>query len=78
MRATIRTWQHHQRLQAAWEADEGWTSYGHVNFTAEDDEVPPQLETSEMLTRLWIDGERVRAENEGDNYSHLGIKVGRL
>ena len=78
VRATIRAWRHHQRTMGAWEAfresDSGWTSYG---LLAGDDGDPPEPETSESSSRLWIDSERVRLERD-DVHSYLGIRVGRL
>jgi len=75
VRATIRVWRHNERSEAAWQAwaDQSTSAVTHFG-TAEG---PPQPETSESLTRLWIDGDRVREEHEGE-YPHLGIRRGKL
>jgi len=82
VRATIRTWRHLERHGAAWhawgEAQSGRrgssvTFYGVVNEDAE-----PDPEASESRTRLWIDGDRVREEHEGDPYPHFAVSVGEL
>jgi hypothetical protein len=77
VRATIRSWRHLERSGAAWQAWQesraggAWTHFG-VAGSAE-----PEPETRETVTRLWIESDRIREENEG-HLSHLGIKVGRL
>jgi outer membrane lipoprotein-sorting protein len=77
VRLTIRAWRHHERSMQAWKAQQDshegatWTHFGIADGE-------PEPEMSQMLTRLWIHGDRLREECEGDEHAHLGIRRGRL
>jgi hypothetical protein len=78
VRVTIRAWRHHQRTMGAWEAwQESSQGQSSTHFALVGDDDTPEPETSGAIARLWIDGDRVREEREGD-FPYLGIRVGRL
>jgi len=79
VRTTIWSWRHHGRHMAAWHA---WQQNAGGSVTtfgiAASGNDEPEPETSQSQTKLWIDGERVREEHEGDLFPRHGVRAGEL
>ncbi len=82
VRATVRRWRHHKLSELAWKRYEerasraGSTTTIALQYAFGSGDAEPEPETSESITRVWIDGERAREEHDGDWGPRLGVRVG--
>ncbi|UQX12530.1 hypothetical protein [Candidatus Mycobacterium methanotrophicum] len=81
VRATYRTWRHHERLAAAFRADieeQKRNSPGAAFSTVSARSSVPAPAEQEEIIRIWRDGNRVREEREGGGWldGAYGVRCG--
>jgi hypothetical protein len=83
VRATYRTWRHHERLTAAFRADieeQKRNSSGASFSTVSARSSAPAPAEQEEILRIWRDGDRIRQEREGGGWldGAYGVRSGDL
>jgi hypothetical protein len=81
VRATYRTWRHHERLAAAFRADieeQKRNSPGAAFSTVSARSSAPAPAEQEEILRIWRDGDRIRQEREGGGWldGAYGVRCG--
>jgi hypothetical protein len=81
VRATYRTWRHHERLAAAFRADieeQKRNSPGAAFSTVSARSSAPAPAEQEEIIRIWRDGDRIRQEREGGGWldGAYGVRCG--